>query len=233
VAARLGLEAVLALRGARPEEDDGNHLLDRLLGADVHYYSEEEWTRIDGRLQDLAVDVRRRGGVPYVIPEGGAGVAGALGYVACGQELVAQIRHGAPAFDSVVVTTLTGGSQAGLLMARQLAGLPSDVVGIPIARSASEVRANVLGLIDQARRRYGLGLHVPDDIRLLDGYQAGDRVAPDVLRTVVAVARQEGVVLDPLSTGQAFAGLVDTLRRDPHALGRRVCFVHTGGIFSR
>jgi D-cysteine desulfhydrase len=234
VAARLGLKAVLAVKGARPEEDDGNYLLDRLLGADVHCFSDDEWTRIDERLQDLAVGVRRRGGVPYLIPESGASVAGALGYFVCGQELTAQIHHGAPAFDSVVITAFSGASQAGLLMARQLAGLASDVVGIPIARSASEVRAAVVGLLEAARRRYGLGLRVPDDVRLLDGYQAGGDggVSPEVLRTVVMVARQEGVVLDPQSTGTAFAGLVDTLRRDPHALGRRVCFVHTGGIFS-
>ena len=233
VAARLGLRAVLALKGAPPEEDDGNFLLARLLGAEVHYCSDHDWPRIDERLHDLAAGVRRRGGVPYVIPERGASVAGALGYFACGQELVAQIRHGAPAFDSVVITAFSGGSQAGLLMARQLAGLPGDVVGIPIARSAADVRAHVVGLIEDARRRYGLGVRPPEEVRLLDGYQAGDRqdVQPDVLRTVVAVARQEGVVLDPVYTGPAFTGLLDTLRRDPYALGRRVCFVHTGGIF--
>ena len=233
VAARLGLKAVLALKGAPPEEDDGNYLLDRLLGAEVHHCSDDEWTRIGETLQDLAAGVRRRGGVPYVIPESGATVAGALGYFACGQELVAQIRHGAPAFDSVVITAFTGTSQAGLIMTRQLAGLSSDVVGIPVARSAAEVRTHVVGLLEEARRRYGVGVRAPDEVRLIDGYQAGGRVdvRPEVLRTVVTVARQEGVVLDPLYTGKAFTGLLDTLRRDPQALGRRVCFVHTGGIF--
>jgi D-cysteine desulfhydrase len=234
VAARLGLKAVLALRGAPPDEDDGNYLLDRLLGAEVHHCAEDDWPRVDEVLQDLAARVRRRGGVPYVIPESGATVTGALGYLACGQELAAQFRHGAPAFDSVVITAFSGGSHAGLLMARQLAGLPGDVVGIPVARPAADVSADVARTLDEARRRYGLAVQASGAIRLLDGYQAGGRgdVEPHVLRTIVALARLEGIVLDPIYTGKAFAGLLDTLRRDPRALGGRVCFVHTGGVFS-
>jgi 1-aminocyclopropane-1-carboxylate deaminase/D-cysteine desulfhydrase-like pyridoxal-dependent ACC family enzyme len=129
VAARLGLRAVLALKGAPPAEYDGNLLLDRLLGAEITYCSDAEWRKIDEVLQDLAARERAAGRVPYVIPESGATVVGALGYLACGQELAEQVRHGAPAFDTVVITAFSGGSQAGLLMAKQLAGLRADIVG--------------------------------------------------------------------------------------------------------
>ncbi|MBI2159408.1 MAG: pyridoxal-phosphate dependent enzyme [Candidatus Rokubacteria bacterium] len=98
VAARLGLKAMLALRGAPPAEYDGNLLLDRLLGAEIRYCTEAEWARIGEVLEDLAARARTRGGTPYVIPESGATVAGALGYVACGEEIAQQIRHGAPEF---------------------------------------------------------------------------------------------------------------------------------------
>src|SRR3990170_6027915 len=80
VAARLGLRAIVALKGAPPAEYDGNLLLDRLLGAEVRFCSDAEWDTIDEILEELAVRVRRRGGTPYVIPESGATVAGALGY---------------------------------------------------------------------------------------------------------------------------------------------------------
>src|SRR3989304_4207787 len=113
VAARLGLRAIVALKGARPAEWDGNLLLDRLLGAEGRFCAAAEWAKIDENPEDLAVLVRRRGGPPYVIPESGATVAGALGYVACGEELAQQIRHGAPDFDTVVITAFSGGSQAG------------------------------------------------------------------------------------------------------------------------
>ncbi|OLC59605.1 MAG: hypothetical protein AUH77_01325 [Candidatus Rokubacteria bacterium 13_1_40CM_4_69_39] len=234
VAARLGMKAILALKGAPPEEYDGNLLLDRLLGAEVRFCSDDEWGRIDELLEDLAARVRSRGGAPYIIPESGATVTGALGYVTCGEELVQQIRHGAPAFDTVVITAFSGGSHAGLLMAKQLHGLRAEVVSVPIAWEAARVRAYVADLIGQARRRYGLSVEPPGEIRLLDGYQGTGRaeVRAEALETVVRVARLEGIVLDPVYTAKAFAALLDRIRRDPRELGRRVCFIHTGGIFS-
>ena len=234
VAARLGMKAILALKGAPPEEYDGNLLLDRLLGAEVRFCSDDEWGRIDELLEDLAARVRSRGGAPYIIPESGATVTGALGYVTCGEELVQQIRHGAPAFDTVVITAFSGGSHAGLLMAKQLHGLRAEVVSVPIAWEAARVRAYVADLIGQARRRYGLSVEPPGEIRLLDGYQGTGRaeVRAEALETVVRVARLEGIVLDPVYTAKAFAALLDRIRRDPHELGPRVCFIHTGGIFS-
>ena len=234
VAARLGLRAIVALKGAPPAEYDGNLLLDRLLGAEVRFCSDAEWDTIDEILEELAVRVRRRGGTPYVIPESGATVAGALGYVACGEELAQQIRHGAPDFDAIVITAFSGGSQAGLLMAKQLYGLRAEVVSVPIAWEAARVRDYVTGVIDQARRRYGLPVEEPREVRLLDGYQGAGRAGVErrELETVVRVARTEGLVLDPVYTAKAFGGLLDRLRREPGALGPRVCFIHTGGVFS-
>jgi D-cysteine desulfhydrase len=234
VAARLGLRAVLALQGAPPEDYGGNLLLDHLLGAEVHYCDDQAWERIDEVLADLAGHVRARGGVPFVIPESGATVTGALGYLACGRELAEQVRHGAPEFDTVAITAFSGGSQAGLLMARQLTGLRARVVSIPIAWEAQRVRAYVGEVIRGARLRYGLEVDVPQEIPVIDGYQGSGRaqVPTEQLQTVVRLARREGIVLDPVYTGKAFSGLLDTLRRERGAYGRRVCFIHTGGIFS-
>jgi D-cysteine desulfhydrase len=234
VAARLGLSAVLALKGSRPVEFDGNLLLGRLLGARLRYCTDAEWAAVDEVLQDLAAEVRRAGGTPYVIPESGATVTGALGYLGCGQELAHQIKHGAPAFDTVVITAFSGGSHAGLLMAKQVSGLGAEIASVPIAWTAERVRDYVNDVIGQAHARYGLPVSVPDEVQLLDGYQGIGRaqVRDEELSTVIRVARQEGIVLDPVYTAKAFGGLLDTLRRDPKALGRRVCFVHTGGIFS-
>lgn len=234
VCARLGLRAVLALNGTRPPEYDGNLLLDRLLGADIHYCSDAEWETIDETMQDLAARERSTGRTPYVIPESGATVVGALGYLACGQEIAQQIRHGAPDFDTIVITDFSGGSQAGLLMAKQLTGLPADVVGVPIAWEAPRVRAYVRDVIDRARSRFGLAVRPPAEVSLLDGYQGAGRTAVrrEELDTMLKLARLEGLVLDPVYTAKAFSGLLATLRRDPRALGGRVCFVHTGGVFS-
>ena len=83
-------------------------------------------------------------------------------------------------------------------------------------------------------RRFGFAIEVPKTIHLLDGYQGIGRAAVGdaELAAMVRLARTEGVVLDPVYTAKAFGGLIDTLRRDPKALGHRICFIHTGGIFS-
>jgi D-cysteine desulfhydrase len=92
----------------------------------------------------------------------------------------------------------------------------------------------VADVIEGARSRYGIEVEVPETIRLVDGYQGSGRatVPREHLETVVRVARREGIVLDPVYTAKAFHGLLDVIRQDRGAFGRRVCFIHTGGIFS-
>ena len=234
VSARLGLRAVLAVKGARPDVYDGNLLLGKLLGAEIRYCSDDEWDRIDEVLSDIQAAVRARGGCPYVIPESGATVVGALGYMICAQELAQQVRHGAPDFDTVVITAFSGGSQAGLLMGKQLTGLRAEIVSIPIARRANDVRAYVTRVMAEAATRFGLDVAPPAEVRVLDGYQGVGRsgIRDEELGSVVDIAREEGLVVDPVYTGKALAGLLDQLGRDPRQFGPRVCFVHTGGVFS-
>src|SRR4029450_13698316 len=81
VAARLGLNAALAVKGSRPAAYDGNLLLDRLLGAEVRYLSDAEWERVDDVMEEMAAELRERGHQPYVIPESGSNEGGALGYL--------------------------------------------------------------------------------------------------------------------------------------------------------
>lgn len=234
VAARLGLKAVLAVKGEKPAVYDGNLLLDKLLGAQVVYCSEAEFAQINQVLSRLSAEVRGRGGRPYVIPESGATEVGALGYVACAQELAEQIRHGAPAFDTVMITDFSGGSQAGLLMGKQLSGLAAEIVGIPIADPAAQVRDYITATIRSAAARFDLAVEPPKTVHLVDGYQGLGRgqIRDEELATIVTLAREEGIVLDPVYTGKAFLGLLDRLRRDPKQFGNRVCFIHTGGVFS-
>jgi D-cysteine desulfhydrase len=238
VAARLGLRAVLAIRGERPVAYDGNLLLSRLLGADARYYADLgpdlDIERPDPIMEALAAEVRAQGGRPYLIPEGGAGELGALGYVECAVELSEQIQHGAPRFDTVVIAAGSGGSHAGLLMGKQLAGLPGEIVGVPATAPADRVREAIVRTVAAAIQRFGFAIEVPKAIHLLDGYQgAGAAGATDEeLGLLVELARDEGLLLDPVYTARGFRGLVETLARDPKALGPRVCFIHTGGLFS-
>ena len=234
VAARLGLRAVLLVWGEPPVAYDGNLLLGRLLGAEVRYCAEADFARAGEIMETMAIEIRARGGRPYLIPESGANEVGALGYLECAVELSEQINHGAPRFDAVVISAFTGGSQAGLLLGKRLAGLPGEIVGVPIARPAERVREHVVHTMGAAIRRWGFSIDVPKTIHLLDGDPGGDGLdATDAdLAVLVELAREEGVLLDPVYTARGFRGLVETLSRDPKALGQRVCFIHTGGLFS-
>jgi D-cysteine desulfhydrase len=235
VAARLGCRAVLAVEAERPASYDGNLLLDRLLGAEVRYLADGEGPPSEDVLAGIADEVRGSGGRPYVIPEGGANEVGALGYLECAVELAEQINHGAPRFDTVVIAASGGASQAGLLMGKQLAGLPSEIVGVPVASPGDLVRARIAGIIERGIRRFGFAIDVPKTIHLLEGAQGrnGEGTAEeDELQVIVDLARDEGILFDPLVTVKAFRGLLDVLERDATALGQRVCFIHTGGLFS-
>jgi 1-aminocyclopropane-1-carboxylate deaminase/D-cysteine desulfhydrase-like pyridoxal-dependent ACC family enzyme len=105
---------------------------------------------------------------------------------------------------------------------------------VPIAFPGDAVRAYIARTIETAVRRFGFALDVPKTIHLLDGYQGQGRagVTDEDLLGIVRLARQEGILLDPVYTAKAFGALLDTLRRDARALGQRVCFIHTGGVFS-
>jgi D-cysteine desulfhydrase len=234
VAARLGLRAIIAIRGERPAAYDGNLLLGRLLGAELRYCPDGGLADERELMEPLAAEVRARGGRPYIIPEGGAGELGALGYVECAVELAEQIHHGAPRFDTVVVSDGTGGSHAGLLMGKQLTGLPGEIVGVPVTAPADRVRERIVATIGAAIRRCGFAIEVPRTVNLLDGYQGAN--APEApgedLAVLVRLAREEGLLLDPVYTARGFRVLLETLARDPKALGPRVCFIHTGGLFS-
>jgi D-cysteine desulfhydrase len=234
VAARLGLRAVLLVWGEPPVAYDGNLLLGRLLGAEVRYCAEADFARAGQIMETMATEIRARGGRPYLIPESGANEVGALGYLECAVELSEQINHGAPRFDAVVISAFTGGSQAGLLLGKRLAGLPGEIVGVPIARPAERVREHVVHTVSAAIRRYGFSIDVPKTVHLLEGDPRGDgQDATDAdLAVLVELAREEGLLLDPVYTARGFRGLVETLSRDPKALGQRVCFIHTGGLFS-
>jgi D-cysteine desulfhydrase len=233
VAARLGCRAVIAVEGERREGYDGNLLLGRMLGAEVRYLIEPGGRRAADVLGDLAAQVRMGGGRPYLIPESGANEVGALGYLEGAVELAEQINHGAPRFDTVVIAAESGASQAGLLMGKHLAGLPSEIVGVPVTDRADVVRGRIAGIIDTAIRRFGFAIDVPKAIQLLDGYQGrAGGVAEEDLQAVVDLARDEGLLLDPEVTIKAFRGLLDTLGRDAKAMGQRVCFIHAGGPFS-
>ena len=234
VAARLGLRCVLGLRGTAPEVPDGNLFLATLFGARAVFVPPEAVDSPEALFVQLAEDVRRAGGRPYVIPESGSNELGAFGYAAAVEELQQQIAAGvlAPP-DAIVVAAWSGGTLAGLHLGKALFGLRAEIWGVPVQFDAETIRASVWATVRKSAARIGAEVHVERDaIHLLDGYQGDGRagVRPEEL-AVVARAAREGLLLDPVYTAKAFLALEDTARRKPGLLGRRVLFLHTGGGF--
>lgn len=228
VAAKLGIRAVLVANGRPPDRPTANALLNGLLGAEVVYVDSREERA--PAIRAIADRLRRGGRRPYEIPIGASIPLGALGYVHAIVELLDQM----PAPDAIVHATSSGGTQAGLVVACRLLGLPTRIVGVsadePSATLQSQVRTLVSGIgeligveLDGGPRAAAIEV---DDRFVGDGYG----VPTDASREAIGLAaRTEAIFLDPTYTAKAMAGLISYVRRQRFSANQTVVFWHTGG----
>ncbi|MDI6894354.1 MAG: D-cysteine desulfhydrase family protein [Bacillota bacterium] len=229
LAARLGLECILVLEGEEPEERQGNLLLDRLLGAEVRFAGARPAQEV---MEEAAADLRARGRHPYPIPVGGSTPLGAVGYCLAMQEMLAQAAGMGVVAHRVYVATGSGGTQAGLVLGGRVLDPALRVTGISVSRSSGESRPRVADLATGAARLLGLPVTVSaGEVEVLDDYIGpGYGIpTPACLEAIRLLAREEGVLLDPVYTGKAMGALVDHLRRGVVKPGENVVFWHTGG----
>jgi L-cysteate sulfo-lyase len=216
--ARLGLKVVLVLTGEPSASASGNLALDAILGASVVHVGDLTLAQIDQAVQDVAERLRRSGAMPVVLPFGGSSVLGAQGYVDAARELLDQ----APDLDTVVVAVGSGGTMAGLVHV-----LGADrVLGVDCGAVSDSVET-VMGLVD------GLspGTGVPKlRVRLDQVGEGYSELSAQVENAIVMAARTEGIVLDPVYTGRALAGLAAAVRDNDIRPGRRTVLLHTGGM---
>ena len=234
-AAKLGLACELVMNRAVPDreaayETSGNLLLDRLLGARLHVHP-GPFDREAG-MAELAARLGAEGRRPYVIPAGASYPVGALGYAACVPEIEQQAADLGVRFQAVVHASGSGGTQAGLIAGTVLAGSAMAVIGIDIDDDrdglAAKVRENVAGTL----ALLGLNHRLPDAaLDLRSGYAAPGYGLPNaaMTETVFRLARAEGLLLDPVYTGKAMAGLIDLVTRGAFDGDGAVLFLHTGG----
>ncbi|HKX17244.1 MAG TPA: D-cysteine desulfhydrase family protein [bacterium] len=233
--ARVGMKAILLVRGAPDAPLAGNLLLMRLFGADVRFlqtddpYAESTFVR----MREIEDEVRRRGGCPYPIHLGTfSGPLSAVGYVHGAAELAGQIRGMRERCEHVVLAVGSGGTHAGLLLGLRMAGLSCHVLGVSVNAPAEEHRRRIIEKMRHAAELLGSSVSVPDEeVDVTDGYIGpGYGVpTPAALDAIVQAARAEGILLDPVYTGKGWAGLVDSIRRGVIGLGDAVVFLHTGG----
>jgi L-cysteate sulfo-lyase len=230
-AASVGLrcEVLLETRVERDDEyaESGNVLLDRVLGATIGARL-PAGTDMQEAMERRAGELSADGCVPYVIPGGGSNPIGAMGYVGCAQELAtAPVR-----IDWVVHASGSGGTQAGLVagMWGGRAGIP--VLGISVRAPAAEQQASVHALAVDTLRLLDVADDLPPESVVVDGRFVGDGygIPTEEMRNAVElVARTEGLVLDPVYSGKAMAGLLTLIAEGRFSAEDNVVFVHTGG----
>ncbi len=207
--------------------NSGNILLDRLLGATVHLCSKDEGR--NDKADEVMAAIEARGEKGYFIPTGGSNAVGSLGYVDCAIEIMDQAKHQNIKVDHVVLASGSGGTQAGMMVG--LAGTDSGIscIGIDIDHDPVGVRAEVTRIAAQTAEL--LGISPQTTFELAEGYGAPEYGMPNdkTIAAITQLAQTEAIILDPVYTGKAMAGLIDLIAKNRFGKDESVVFVHTGG----
>ena len=233
-AVREGLKCRLVLEQRVPGSYDpkasGNNFLFDLLGVESVTVV-DSGVDLGAAMQKIAADLAKEGRKGYVIPGGGSNALGALGYVSCAEELLAQTFETGLKLDHVVCASGSAGTHAGLLMGLLGNNAHLPVTGINVRRPRAEQEGNVHKLaVDVANL-----LNIPEppraSVTALDEWVgAGYSIPTDsMVEAVRLLASTEGVLLDPVYTGKAMAGLIGLVRRGTFRKDEKVLFLHTGG----
>lgn len=229
-AARAGMKCVLVLRGVAPAHTTGNILLDRLLGADIIWAASRAPNEV---MQELADELSARGQRPYIIPGGGSNATGAFGYIVGLQEMLDQAKAAEVVFDAIVFATSSGGTQAGLVAAARELKYNGRIAGISVGESAAVLKPILVTITNEAAQRAGIsGTFDLNDFEVNEDYIGGGYsiMGPAEREAIELAARYEGLLVDPVYTGRAFAGLIDLVRKGVFASDQNILFWHTGGL---
>jgi D-cysteine desulfhydrase family pyridoxal phosphate-dependent enzyme len=226
-AARCGLRCILVLRGDPQPENSGNLLLDRLLGAELRWAGPRSREEV---MDEVVEQERVAGRKPYAVPLGGSTPLGALAYAKAMEEMVSQAPD---SFDRVVFASSSGGTHAGLMVGAATSGFEGQVLGISIDEPLASLQEMVAEIATGTARLLNMSrTFAPGDVQADAGYLgAGYGIVGEPEREALRLlARTEGILLDPVYTARAAAGMIDLIRRGDIAAGERVVFWHTGGV---
>jgi L-cysteate sulfo-lyase len=228
-AAKCGLRCHLVLRGQRPSDMTGNLLLDHVLDACIHWAGEQPLEREMQRISEALRNARHR---PYVVPYGGSNELGILGYAVGMEEFAAQTASQGIEGDRIVVGSAFGGQQAGLVLGSKALGLDVEILGIATEKRRADAIPFMLRLAAASAQRLGLGLSFEEqDFQLREQYLGSGYATPGEAdwEAIHVLATTEGILVDPVYSGRAMAGLIDLIRGGVIGSDETVCFWHTGG----
>ena len=228
-AARLGMQCILILKKRGVTDRKGNLILDEIYGADVRFMDTDSYDDIYADMHRAAEALAKDGHTSYFIPCGGSNALGALGYAACVEELTAQADALGVHFGHIVSATGSGGTTAGLLLGAKLfcpdvkvtgIGVDDDPFGEIVPALAAEAASLLDGTLDRRANDFEMVFH------LGQGYAIPN---PEDTPYIEELARSEGILLDPVYTGKAWAGILKLLQHGYFEGQEDILFVHTGG----
>jgi len=224
-AAKFGMDCILVLFGDPPEPPDGNYFLHYLLGAEIILTERE---KIESKLEEVYQQALLEGRLPYLIPYGGSNPTGAQGYVNAMLELSEQGVNP----DWIVFPSSSGGTQAGMLVGAKMTGFTGKILGISVDQPADVLSTRVAALATETAEYIGKDwVFTPNDVLVNDDY-TGEGYAvmgePEI-QAIQLFAQQEALLLDPVYTGRAAAGMIDLIRQGFFKPTETVLFWHTGG----
>ena len=209
----------------------GNNFLYRLLGVE-QIKVVDLGTDLGAAMQAMADEVARAGRKAYVIPGGGSNPLGALGYVACAEEILQQSFEMGLRLDHIVCASGSAGTHAGLINGLMGNNAQIPLTGINVRRPRQEQEPMVHDLAERTARLLGLAGGIPRQAITALGDWVGPGYSlpsPEMVEAVRMLAQVEGILLDPVYTGRAMAGLIDMIRKREFPSADTVLFWHTGG----
>jgi D-cysteine desulfhydrase len=234
-AVKEGLQCRLVLEervpGAYDPRASGNNFLFRLLGVEAVQVV-PSGSDMMGATAAMAEELASQGRKAYRIPVGGSNPIGATGYVACAQEIMEQTFEQGLRIEAVVCASGSAGTQAGLVAGFFGCNMHVPVIGMNVMRTKEAQEERVYALAQETATRVGIRHAIPSEAVTCLGDYVGPGYSlptPGMAEAVRLVARTEGILLDPVYTGKAMAGLIDLIRKGAFRKDANVLFLHTGG----
>ncbi len=226
-ATRFGFKCILVLTGDKSQHASGNLLLDQLFGAEIVYVADRKDR--DSILKETFDRAANEGKKPYLVPYGGSNATGALGYAFAMKEVIDQSINA----DWIVFASSSGGTHAGLLLGQRVFGFGGRVLGISVDEPEEWLKKEVSQLASATSEKVGERIEfTPADVLVNADYcDAGYGIVTEREREAIRLfANSEGLLLDPVYTGRAAAGMIDLIRKNFFKKDETVLFLHTGGL---
>lgn len=226
-------ELVLGKKVSRHDYDygnNGNNVLERAMGVRIHALTAD--IDLMQFTQERKAELELAGKKPYIIPFGGSDALGSLGYVNCALEIAKQEAEKNIKFDYIITPNGSSGTHAGLLVGAKIANLSAKVVGYNVLSSTEQTLPTTLKLAHEIDTLLGCDLSITaDDIILNDKYLGDGYGQPtnEMRKAVKLLAHEEGLFLDPVYSGKAFAGMLADIENETYQRDKNILYLMTGG----